>query len=107
MSKIGNTIGSILRGSFLGDDRTARQLPFAGFVTLLAIIAIYSAHSADRKVHRINQLEVEVDELESEHLDTKSRLMQIGLESQVEERVEPMGLKAAQHPPTKLIVKDD
>ncbi len=107
MSKFGNTIAGILRGSFLGDERTTRQLPFAGFVTFLAIVAIYSAHSADRKVHRINQLEEEVDELESEHLDTKSRLMQLGLESKVEERVEPLGIKAAEHPPIKLTVQND
>lgn len=95
-------IADILRGSFLGNERITRLLPFAGFVTVLALFSIYSAHSADRKVHRINVLEKEVDELESEYLDTKARLMQLGLEGTVEERVAPRGLKAPEHPPVKL-----
>lgn len=107
MSKFGNAIAGILRGSFLGNERMIRFLPFASYVTVLALIAIYSAHSADRKVHRINKLEVEVDELESEYLDTKARLMQSALESKVEERVEEFGLHAPERPPIELIAEND
>lgn len=107
MSKVGNAITSILRGSFLGDERITRLLPFASYVTILALGSIYSAHSADRKVHRINELEVQVDELESEYLDTKAKLMQLGLESKVAERVEELGLKTPEHPPVVLTVEND
>lgn len=107
MSKIGSNIAYILRGSFLANERMMRLFPFAMFLTFLSLITIYSAHSADRKVHRINQLESEVDELESEHFDTKARLMQLGLESRVEERATQLGLQTAEHPPIKLNAEND
>lgn len=107
MSKVGNAIASILRGSFLANERMVKLFPFAIFVTFLSLLSIYSAHSADRKVHRINALEVQVDELESEHFDTKARLMQLSLETTVEERAAKLGLKTTDHPPIQLVNEDD
>ncbi|KAB2813663.1 FtsL-like putative cell division protein [Phaeocystidibacter luteus] len=107
MSKIGDNIGAFLRGSFLANERVTRHFPLMVYILLLSLVAIYSAHSADRKVHRIQKLQTQVDELESEHHDTKSRLMQLGLESKVEERVAPLGLETPEHPPVKLRASDD
>lgn len=107
MSKAGSAIADIVRGSFLGNERITKFLPFAVYVTFLALVVIYYSHSADRKVHRINALRTEVDELKSEYLDTKTRLMQLGLESTVEERVAEQGLKTAEHPPVELVVDND
>lgn len=107
MSKVGQTIASILRGSFLANDRMMRLFPFAVYLTFLSLIAIYSAHSADRKVHRINELEKEVNELESEHRDIQARLEQLSLESKVEERAAELGLKTSEHPPVELRSEND
>ncbi|GGH77929.1 MAG: S-adenosyl-methyltransferase [Bacteroidetes bacterium] len=107
MSKTGSAIADIVRGSFLGNERITKLLPFAVYVTFLALVVIYYSHSADRKVHRINALRTEVDELKSEYLDTKTRLMQLGLESTVEDRVAELGLKTSEHPPIELVVEND
>lgn len=107
MSKIGSTIADIARGSFLGNERITKLLPFAVYVTCLALVAIYYSHSADRKVHQINRLRTQVDELKSEYLDTKTRLMQSGLESTVEDRVAERGLHTSEHPPVKLVIEND
>lgn len=107
MSKVKFSIANLLRGNLLGDERTARLFPLAAYVTLLALFVIYYSHSADRKVHQINELQTEVDELKSEYLDTKTRLMQLGLESTVEDRVKELGLKTPVEPPVELILKND
>lgn len=107
MSKLGKTISQVIKGSFLADERMASFFPFAIYVTGLALVSIYSAHSADRKVHRINQMEAKVNELESEHFDIKSRRMQLGLESKVADRVRDLGLKTPDHPPVKLTTEDE
>lgn len=101
-----SNITEVLRGSFLGNERITRLLPYAIFLTVLALAAIYSGHSADRKVHKINTLRNEVNELESEYLDTKARLMQLELESKVAERIESAGLRAPEQPPVQLKAVD-
>ena len=82
-----------------------RQIPFALFLSLLAIIAIRSGHSVDEKVHEISRLESQLKELEAEYLESKSKLMQLGMESEVIRRGTQQGLIPSQEPPQKLIVE--
>lgn len=100
-------IGSLLAGSFLSQEWIMKNFPFIIYVTFLALLMIRSSHSADRKVHRISTLNSHINELQSEYLETKSRLMQLGLESTIIERTQELGLKAPSTPPKKLIVRVD
>lgn len=102
-----NTIGKILGGGFFGDKRVTKTLPFIGYLTFLALIAIKCAHSADQKVVEINQLRGEMRELEAEHRETKNKLMELGMESKVIQRAEELGLEEATTPPKKIVVKSE
>ena len=104
MKKGDSIVGKILGGSFLGDKRAPRALPFIGYLTFLALIAIKCAHSADEKVVEINQLRSEMKELEAEHRETKNRLMELGKESKVIIKAQEMGLQEATTPPKKIVV---
>jgi cell division protein FtsL len=102
-----NLVGSILGGGFLGRDRALRLLPFMGYLTALALIAIKCAHSADEKVMRINDLRGEMKELEAEFMETKGQLEELSRESKVIERAEKLGLKEAETPPKKIVIEAD
>jgi hypothetical protein len=78
-----------------------------GYLTALALIAIKCAHSADEKVMRINDLRSEMKELEAEFMETKGQLEELNMESKVIQRAENLGLKEAQTPPKKIVVKID
>jgi cell division protein FtsL len=107
MKKKESLIGSILGGGFLGRDRSLRLLPFMGYLTALALIAIKCAHSADEKVMRINDLRSEMKELEAEFMETKGQLEELNMESKVIQRAEKLGLQEAQTPPKKIVIETD
>jgi len=49
--------------------------PFVLYVSFLALIMIYSAHSADRKVYQIHDLNFRVKELSSEFVSYRTDVM--------------------------------
>lgn len=107
MKKGENIIGKFLGGGFLTGDRSLRALPFIGYLTALALIAIKCAHSIDEKVIRINDMRSEMKELEAEFMETRAQLMELGKESKVIEQARELGLEEAKNPPKKIIVTDE
>ena len=67
-----------------------------------------SSHNAERKVHRIAELRREMKELNSEFIDTRSRLMNESMESKVIEKVNAahLNLQQGKQPPKVIRVKD-
>lgn len=98
----GGALKEILRGSFLGHPLIVRNLPFALYVTLLSLVAIWSAHRAETRVRNISKKVVRLNELESEYLEAKSNLMQMGTESSVRRRTQKLGLTPAKEAPIQI-----
>ena len=95
----------ILKGKFLVSNDAVHNWRFILFCTLLAIIMIASSHSAEKKVHEIARLNEEVRELRSEHIDRRSSLMRLKMESTISRKMAGRGIKPSDVPPTKVIVK--
>ncbi len=99
------SIYDILRGKFLINEDALKNWKFIIFLSVLALIMISSAHSADRKVHEIAKLNNEVKELRSEFVDMRSKLMKVKMESKVVAQMEKKGLKPSTNPPHKIKIK--
>lgn len=99
------SIYSILKGTFLVSDDSFKNWRIIIFVSVLAIIMIASAHSADKKVYEIARLNNEIKELRSAFVDTRSKLMRLKMESTITRKVAETGLKISEIPPRKIIVK--
>jgi len=82
----------ILRGSFLGHPTILKNLPFILYLTTLAIIQIWAAHRAESNVRMISKKTIEINELESQYLESKSILMKMEQESSVQMRAKKLGL---------------
>lgn len=102
-----NSIYDILKGKFLINEDAFKNWKFIIFLSILALIMISSAHSADRKVHKIAKINNEVKELRSEFVDTRSKLMKKRMESRVVSLAEKRGLKPSTNPPHKIIITKD
>ncbi|WP_339610789.1 FtsL-like putative cell division protein [uncultured Planktosalinus sp.] len=98
-------IVDILKGKFLINEDAFKNWKFIIFLSLLALIMISSAHSADKKVHKIAQINNEVKELRSEFVAVRSNLMKIKMESKVVNQLEKKGLKPSENPPFKIVIK--
>jgi len=102
IKQTGGAAREVLRGSFLGHPVIIQNLPFALYVTGLSLVAIWSAHRAETRVLEISKKVVELNELESEYLDSKSQLMKMGTESSVRQRGEAIGLIPLEDAPKKV-----
>ena len=65
---------------------------------------IASSHRADKKVHRIAQLNNDVKELKSEYLDVRMILMQSKLETKIISAMAERGLQSSVTPPQKILI---
>lgn len=97
-------IYDFLKGKFLISDDAMKHWQFILFCTLLAIIMIYSSHSAERKVYQIAEITNEVKELRSQFVDARTRVMKLKMESTIIKKMKKRGIAPASEPPFKIIV---
>ena len=99
-----NKIISIIRGSFLVDEKSTSNWIYIFLFLILSIIMISSSHSIDKKVYRIAELNEEIKLLRSEFVDTRTVLMTLKMESTIKNKLFEKGIKTSQKPPVKIIV---
>ena len=75
------------------------------FISTLAIVMIASSHSADKKVYEIARLKNEVNDMRSQFIDGRSKLMRLKMESEVMNAMVEKGIAPSVIPPKKIKVK--
>jgi hypothetical protein len=98
-------IYSILKGTFLVSDDSFKNWRVIIFISTLAIVMIASSHSADKKVYEIARLKNEVNEMRSEFIDGRSKLMRLKMESEIMVAMQEKGIAPSVIPPKKIKVK--
>ena len=101
MSKAKKGIYDFLRGSFLTDESAFKNWRIIIFIVALLLFMISSAHSADKKVIKIAELNKKKRELRAASLDTETILTRMEMESSIREQVKKRGLKPLENPPKK------
>ncbi|MBU3010730.1 S-adenosyl-methyltransferase [Polaribacter vadi] len=104
MAKVKKGVYDFLRGSFLTDESAFKNWRIIIFVVLLMLIMIYSAHSSEKKVFEISELNKRKRELRAEYVDTGTILMRMKMESSIREKAKARGLKPSETPPKKIKV---
>ncbi|PQJ80721.1 FtsL-like putative cell division protein [Polaribacter porphyrae] len=102
MAKVKQGVYDILKGSFLTNESSYKNWRIILFVVLLLLIMITSAHSADKKVITIAELNKKKRELRAEYVDTGTILMRMKMESNIREKAINRGLKPSENPPKKI-----
>ncbi|MFM1808653.1 MAG: hypothetical protein RLZZ242_1378 [Bacteroidota bacterium] len=95
---------SLFKGSLLVNDDAAKNWRFILYVFSLFALMIYAAHSADKKVVRIDTLNTTLQGLRNEHIEGRRAVQQIRLESSMKKSLEEKGLYPSAVPPVKIIV---
>ena len=107
MSKLKKAIEAFTDRLKLTDEGLIRMLPFAAWLSALALFSIYVSHSTDRKVHEIDELSKLRQTLEAEHTETKERLTKLSLESRVLKRAQELDLINPDERPEKIVVESE
>jgi hypothetical protein len=93
---------NLIKGKFLVSDDALKNWRFIVFLSGLALVMIASSHSADKKVHKISQLNNDVKELKSEYVDVRMKVMQSKLETRIIAAMAQRGLQPSVEPPQKI-----
>lgn len=104
MSKIKKGVYGFLKGSFLVQEDSFKNWRFILFMVVLMLLMIASAHSSDKKVMEIAELNKEIKELRAEFVDTRSISMKMRLESTVRKKVGENGILPSETPPSVIKV---
>lgn len=106
--KMVNPLKGVFTGRFLISPQLAKNWPFIVYLSMLAMIMIASSHSAESKVHQISRLRTHMKELNSEYIDTRSRLMIESMEYKVISKGQNLGLEKSTTPPVIIkVYKND
>jgi len=102
-------IKGVIDGSMLGNKTVAKQIPFALFLSLWALIYITIRYHAETQVRRVNRLEKELKEMRAEAISTASELMYMSKQSVVfdEVKTRKLDLIEPKDPPIKLVVTEE
>ena len=98
------SIYGVLKGRFLTDESAFKNWRMIIFIVGLLLIMISNAHSADKKVLKISELNKQKRELRAEYIDTQTTLMRMKMESNIREKAKKMGLQPTQTPPQRIKV---
>jgi len=82
-------------------------LPYLIFLCVLGMIYIANSHMAVNNIRDIDRLSKEVKELSWEYKSLKADLMFKSKQTEVEAKVDTLGLKALIEPPKKIIVSNN
>lgn len=99
------SIYHLLKGQFLISEYAFKNWVFIIFLSVLGLIMISSAHSADKKVHKIAKINNEVKELKSLFVEARSEVMKVKMESKMVRAMAGRELKQSEIPPYKIVVK--
>ena len=102
-----NSFISILNGSYFSRENVVNGLPFVLFLVGLTLVYIANGYYAEGTIRAINRTDMELKELRSEYITTKSELMYKSKQSQVAKTLNDYGLgvKESMEPPKKIIVE--
>ncbi len=98
---------NILDGSILTRDAVIGQLPFIGFLTLIAVLYIANRYHAEDVLRQTVKLQAELKELRAESITSASKLMFASKQSEVARLIKEqgLGLEEAVEPPRQLKVR--
>ncbi len=100
----GRATQEVLGGAILENKKAQRIFPYLLFLALLAFVYITNDYVLENKVRRISSLERQVKELRYEYISVKSDLMTLSKQSQLEKRLEGLGIKENKEPVKAIII---
>lgn len=106
--KIARPLINIISGNIFTKEEVVKHLPFVLFLAFIALLYIANGYYAEDTVRKLNKAGIELKELRSEYITTKSELMHLSSQSEVASMAENKipGLKESLVPPKKIVVNN-
>ena len=95
----------IINGKFIIEKTNQENIRFVMFLFFLAVIMIFSSHSVDRKIYKLNDLSKKLVSVENEFIDKRKQVVKIKMESNLKIQLSERGIGPSLNPPTKIVIK--
>jgi hypothetical protein len=89
--------------SLTGGELPVRLLKKIVFISGLILIYIYYTMMAESKIHRIEKVKLELEEIRADYTTQKAEYMKVGKQSYLSVAMKKYNLEATLIPPTKII----
>ena len=94
----------IINGRFIIEQTNLKNIRFIMFLFFLALIMIYSSHSVDTKIYKLNDLSNKLAMVENEFVDVRKEIVTLKMESNIKIQLSDRGIGPSLNPPTKIII---
>ena len=94
----------IISGRFIIEQTNLKNIRFITFLFFLALIMIYSSHSVDTKIYKLNDLSNKLAMVENEFVDVRKEIVTLKMESNIKIQLYERGIGPSLNPPTKIII---
>ncbi len=94
----------IINGRFIIEQTNLKNIRFIMFLFFLALIMIYSSHSVDIKIYKLNDLSNKLAMVENEFVDARKEIVTLKMESNIKTQLYERGIGSSLKPPTKIII---
>ena len=94
----------IINGRFIIEQTNLKNTRFIMFLFLLALIMIYSSHSVDTKIYKLNDLSDKLAMVENEFVNVRKEMVTLKMESNIKIQLYERGIGPSLNPPTKIII---
>ena len=102
-SKVTKSIMDVINGNVLTRDYVISNLPFICFLTVLMLAYIGLGYYAERNAKKIEQIENDLVEKNSEFISVKTELNMVSNPAQVADSTSSMGLVESRDFPPRII----
>ena len=104
---VGGFFHNIIMSEFFVRESFFRNIPFIGYLTILAIIYISNSYYAEKTFRKIETTKKELKELRFQYISSKSDLMFYSKQTEIAKRVVQTGLQVTSIPPYKIFIDRD
>lgn len=87
----------------ISEEKAYAILPFATFLTMLALIYIANSYYVENSIRKISKLQTQIHELKAEGIELKTQLNKRTRQSEILLKAESQGLKPLTSQPTGII----
>ena len=94
----------LINGKFIIEKTNQENIRFIMFLFFLAVIMIFSSHSVDKKIYKLNDLSQRLASVENDFIDERKQVVKIKMESNIKVQLSERGIGPSLNPPTKIII---
>lgn len=106
-SKVTRSFVDVLNGNVLTRDYVISNIPFICFLVFIMLSYIGLGYYADRNARKIEKIENDLIELNSEYISIKTELNMVSNPAQIADSTRSMGLVESREFPPRIIKVDE